>query len=81
MPRRMSEAIGKYDVIKAHVDANHLGNMANRRLYYGIIVHVNNAPIIRYSKWQSTVEASSFRSEFVALRIAIDIIEALRCIR
>ena len=31
MPRQMSEALGKYVVIKAYVDANHAGNMANRR--------------------------------------------------
>ena len=48
MPRHMSEALGKYAVIKAYVDANHAGNMANRRSHSGIIIYVNNAPIIWY---------------------------------
>ena len=78
MPRHMPEALDKYVVIKAYVDANHVGNMENRRLYSGIIVYVNNSPIIWYSKCQNSVESSSFGSEFVALRIATYIIKALR---
>ena len=60
------------------MDANHAGNMANRRSNSGIIVYVNNVPIIWYSKQHNTVEASRFKIEFVALRIEIDMIEALR---
>ena len=58
--RHMPDSLGKYAVIKAYVDANYAGNMANMRLYYGIIIYVNNAPIICYSKCQNTVEASIF---------------------
>ena len=64
MPRHMSEALRKYAVIKAHMNDNHAGNMANRRSYCGIIIYVNNAPIIWYSKRHNIVEASSFRSHF-----------------
>ena len=46
MPRHMPDVLGKYVVIKFYVDANHTGNMANRRLHYGIIIYVNNTPII-----------------------------------
>ena len=56
----MPEALGKYVLIKSYVDANHEGNMANRKSHSGIIIYVNNAPIIWYSKWQNTFEASSF---------------------
>ena len=49
IPRNLLEALGNYVVIKAYVDENHAGNMANRRLHYGIIIYVNNAPIIWYS--------------------------------
>ena len=45
IPRHIPEALGKYVVIKAYVDANHEGNMANRRSYSYIIIYVNNAPI------------------------------------
>ena len=51
----MPEALGKYVVIKANVDANYARNMKNRRSYSGIIIYVNNAPIIWYSKLQNTV--------------------------
>ena len=78
LPRRMPDALGKSVLIRAYVDANHAGNLANRRSHTGIIVYVNNAPIIWYSKRQNTVESSSFGSELVALRIATDMIEALR---
>ena len=77
MSRHIPEALSKYVVIKAYVDAKHEGNMANRRSYSGIIIYVNNAPIIWYIKQHNTVEASSFGSEFLALRIATEIIEAL----
>ena len=40
------EAIGRYVVIKSFVGANHARNMATRRLHSGIIVYVNNVPII-----------------------------------
>ena len=62
IPRHMLEALGKYVVIKPYVDANHAGNIANRRSSSGIIIYVNNAPIILYSKQQKCFEASSFVS-------------------
>ena len=73
----MSEALGKYVVIKAYVDYNYAGNMENRRSHSVIIIYVNNAPIIWYSKRQNTVKASSFGLDFVYIRIVIGIIEAL----
>ena len=76
--RHILEAIGKCVVIKAYVDYNHAGNMANRSSYSGIIIYVNDAPKICCIKLQNTVEASSFGSEFVALRIVTEIIEYLR---
>ena len=70
IPRNMPEMLGKYVVIKSYVDANHAGNMETRRSYADIIIYVNNAPIIWYSKLQNTIEASSFGSDFVALSIS-----------
>ena len=43
-----------------------------------IIIYVNNAPIIWYSKPHDSVETSSFGSDFFALRVTTYIIEALR---
>jgi len=38
----------------------------------GIIVFLNGATVKWYSKWQNTVESSTFGSEFVALKIAME---------
>ena len=50
MPRHMTKALGKYVVTKDYVDANNAGEMENMRSYSGIVIYVNNAPIIWYSK-------------------------------
>ena len=70
MPSHMPDVLGNYVVIKAYVDANHAGKMENRRSHSGIIIYVNNAPIICYIKLQNKFEASSFGSDFVALSIS-----------
>jgi hypothetical protein len=44
----------------------------------GIILYVNKALIIWYSKRQNTVESATFGSEFIALKTAIDQIDGLR---
>ncbi len=59
-------------------DADHAGNKITRRSHTGILINLNCAPIIWYSKAQNTVESSTFGSEFVAMRIAVDMIKALR---
>ena len=65
LPPNMPEPKGKSVIISCFVDANHAGNMITRRSHTGIIIYVQNAPIIWFC--QNTVESSSFGSEFVAL--------------
>jgi len=55
-----------------------VGNMKTRRSHSGIQIYMNQAPIILYSKRQNTVAASSFGSEFIALWICTEMVEALR---
>jgi hypothetical protein len=43
----------------------------------GILIYLNSAPIIWYSKLQATIETSTFGAEFVALCITTEQIEAL----
>jgi hypothetical protein len=62
LPPNMPEPLGNPVVIAAYVDANHAGNLANRRSHTGILVYVNNALILWYSKRQNTVESSIFWS-------------------
>ena len=64
--------------INAFVDADHAGNKVTRWSHTGILLYLNCAPIIWFSKVQSTVETSTFGSEFVAMRICTEMIEALR---
>ena len=78
LPPKMPKPHGNKVVISAFVDANHAGNVVTRRSHTGIIIFVQNAPIIWYSKRQNTVEAATFGSEFVALRICKEMIVALR---
>jgi hypothetical protein len=43
-----------------------------------VIEYLNNARINVYCMWQTTVEASTFGLEFVAMQIAVERAEALR---
>ncbi len=49
------------------MDADHAGNRVTCRSQTGILLFVNRAPVIWYSKRQNTVETSTFGSEFVAI--------------
>jgi hypothetical protein len=64
--------------MRCYCDADHAGNVVTRRSQTGIMIFLNNAPIVWYSKRQNTVETSTFGSELVALRVTTEIIEALR---
>jgi len=64
--------------INAFVDANHAGNKVTRQSHTGILIYLNCAPIVWYSKAQTTVETSTFGSEFIAMRILVEILEAMR---
>jgi hypothetical protein len=57
-------------------DSDHAGDRVTRRSHMGIILFLNRAPIVWYFTKQNTVETSTFGAEFVALRIATEIIEA-----
>jgi hypothetical protein len=78
LPRKMPKPRGRSVIISAFVDANHAGNVVTRRSHTGILIYVQNAPIIWFSKRQNTVEAATFGSELVALRICKELIVALR---
>jgi len=79
LPPKMPKPRGNPVAISAFVDANHAGNVIARRSHTGIIIFVQNAPIIWFSKKQNTVESATFGSEFVALRTCKDMLVALRC--
>jgi hypothetical protein len=74
----MPEPWGQLVTISLFVDANHAGNIITRHLHSRIFLFVQNAPIIWFLKWQSTVKAATFGSKFVALHICKELIVALR---
>ena len=78
LPCRMPTLHGTPVMTRAHVNANHTGNLANRRSHTGILIYVNNSNVLWHSKRQNTVETSSFGSKFVSLRISVEMVEVLR---
>jgi hypothetical protein len=78
IPPNAPEALGKSVIMTCYVDADHAGCLETRRSHTGIMIYVNKAPIVWFSKRQNTVESSTFGSEFIARKIAIDLVEALR---
>ena len=76
-PANMHSPRGRSVPINAFVDADLAGESTTRRSQTGIIMYVNMAPILTYSKRQNTVEASTFGSEFVAMRILVEILIGL----
>ena len=78
LPPNMPKPLGHAVELSCFVDSDHTGNVVTRRSHTSILNFVQNAPVIRYSKKQNTVESSSFGSEFVALCIAQDMLVALR---
>jgi hypothetical protein len=79
LPSKMPEPRGEPVVMTCFVDADHAGNSITRRSQTaGFIIFLNCAPIDWYSKKQNTVESSTFGSEFVAMRVAVERIAALR---
>ena len=78
LPPKMPEPLGYPVNIYTFVDANHAGNLVTRRSHTGILLFVQNSPIVWLSRRQNTVETSTFGSEFVALRTARDLIMSVR---
>ena len=78
IPPNVPEPRGKSVSTTCFVDADHAGCQLTRRSHTGFVIFVNRAPILWFSKRQATVESSTFGSESVAMRHAIDTIEGLR---
>ena len=78
LPPKMPEPLGKAVTMHVFVDANHAGNVVTRRSHTGILLFIQNSPILWLSRRQNTVETSTFGSEFVAMRTARDLCIAMR---
>ena len=78
IPPNMPKPRGNFVSTIFFVDDNHAGNKVTCRSQTGILIFVNKAPIISFSKQQNTVETSTFSSKFTALKNAVELVEALR---
>ena len=78
LPYNRPKERGNAIQINLFCDAAHASCHQTRRSTTGFVFFINGAPISWYSKRQNTIESSTFGSEYVALRIAIEKNEALR---
>jgi hypothetical protein len=77
-PPNMPEPLGNPITMSCFVDSDHAGNKVTRRSHTGIFILLNNTPVVAFSKRQNTCESSTYGSELVAMRIAKDMVSALR---
>ena len=73
LPKNMPEPKGKSVAISTIFDASHASDLVTRRSVTGAIIQVNKTVIKTYCKRQNTVESSTYGSELVAVRIAVDL--------
>ena len=78
LPTNMPTPLGKTVTITAFVDASHAANKVTRRSHTGFILFVQRAPVMWYSKRQSTVESSTFSRKFIAMKVCMEHIVVLR---
>jgi len=78
IPLDMPEPRGKEIQTTCFVDSDHAGDKVTRRSRTGVLIFANRAPIVWYSKKQTSIETSSFGSEFSAMKTAVELVEGLR---
>jgi hypothetical protein len=78
LPPNMPEPRGLGFVMRAKVDADHASDTTTRRSRTGFLVYLNCAPIYWLSKKQTSVETSSFGSEFIAMKQCCEYLRGLR---
>ena len=78
IPGNMSPPRGNGVTMHCFEDEDLSGNTVTRRIQTGILIFINRAPIIWHRKRQNTAEASTYGSESVAMKNAVDLTEALQ---
>jgi hypothetical protein len=78
IPPDMLIPMGTEAKVTVYVDADHARDKVTRRSVTGIMLLLNNTPLVWISKRQKTVETSTYGSEMVAARVAIDLIIEMR---
>ena len=78
IPTNVPEPLGKRVVQTTLVDANLMHNLVTGRSVTGVLHLMNQTPIDWFSKKQTTTETSTYGSEFVAAKTAVQQIIDLR---
>jgi hypothetical protein len=78
IPYDMPLSDGKEVTLTCFVDADHARDKVSCRSVTGILLLLNNTPIYWVSRRQKTVETSTYGSEMVAARTAVDILVEFR---
>jgi hypothetical protein len=78
LPPNAPKARGLGFIMWALVDADHASNVVTRRSRTGFFVFLNKALIYWTSKKQTSVQSSSFCSEFIAMKQCCEYIRGLR---
>jgi hypothetical protein len=78
IPLNAPTPLGKAVQMIAFVDADHAGDLLTRQSRTGVLIYFNRAPILWYSKKQACIETSTFGSEFMALKTAVELVRGLR---
>ena len=77
-PANMPEPRGHGFIMRAKVDADHASDTVSRRSRTGFLIYSDCALVYWWSKKQTSVESSSFGSEFVAMKQCCEYIRGLR---
>jgi len=79
IPADAPEPLEKPVEMTSHIDSDHVGDKFTKQLQTGVFIFINRALIVWCSKKQSSIETSSFGSEFSAMTTGTESIEGLRC--
>jgi hypothetical protein len=78
IPKDALDPLGTPSSVTCYVDADHARDKVTCRSVTGILLCVNNTPLIWYTKRQKTVETSTYGSELVAARVAVELVIEVR---
>ena len=78
VPGNAPEPRGKDVDLRLFVDSDHAGDTVTRRSRTGFFIFMNMALVSWHSKKQSTIETSVFGAEFVAMKVAMEVMRGLR---
>ena len=78
LPPNMPKPRGMGFTIVAKVDMDHASGTVTRRSRTGILVYLSCSLVHRRSKKQTSIESSSFRAEFIAMKQCCKYLHGLR---